>query len=148
MSTHCHLPCFSCNRDPAAWWQVLTPAQEAWLDCQCHPWAPDPWALAGLLAEQHPGEAPRAAETSLLTSGSPAVGCASDKDRAMDMALHMGAFGLLRSPLLGRGSGLTLRRECHSPAMQSDSCSTMPADELEQPVLLACMSSCLPLRST
>lgn len=93
--------------------QVLTPAQEAYLDCQCHPWCPDLWAMAGLLAEHQPGEPSRAAEAALLPAcklGQPEAAGSSEKERAKGVSLQMGAFGLLRAPLLGRGAGLSLKR--------------------------------------
>lgn len=89
---------------------MLTPAQEAWLDCQCQPWSPDLWLLAGLLAEAQPGEPSRAAEASLLSTNAREPGRGSERDRAKGVALEMGAFGLLRAPLLGRGAGLALKR--------------------------------------
>lgn len=94
--------------------QVLTPAQEAYLDCQCHPWCPDLWAMAGLLAEHQPGEPSRAAEAALLPAcklGQPEAAGSSEKERAKGVSLQMGAFGLLRAPLLGRGAGLSLKRK-------------------------------------
>ncbi|KAK9800231.1 hypothetical protein WJX73_002007 [Symbiochloris irregularis] len=92
--------------------QVLTPAQSSWLDCQCHPWTPHLWTLAGLLAERNPAEPSRAAEAQLLAAGAtaPAANAACEADKAREVALNMGAFGLLRAPLLGRGAGLALRR--------------------------------------
>lgn len=70
--------------------------------------------LAGLLAERHSGEPSRAAEAQLLAAGPPpsaGVGACCEGDQAREVALNMGAFGLLRAPLLGRGAGLALRRE-------------------------------------
>lgn len=96
--------------------QVMTPAQTSWLDCQCHPWTPHLWTLAGLLAERHPGEPSRAAEAQLLAAGTGSAN-SCEGDKAQEVALTMGAFGLLRTPLLGRGAGLALRREHGLPRL-------------------------------
>ena len=86
--------------------QILTPAQEAFLDTQAYPWCPDTWQMVGLLAERLPGEPPRSAETSLLPTLPPTAPPGTPGAPAPER----GAFALLQAPLLARGAGANLRR--------------------------------------
>ena len=81
--------------------QTLTSVQEAILDTESYPWAPDIWQISCLLAsargQQDKGQVPD------LKLAGPALA---------SLLPHSTAFTLLTEPLMAQGLALKLKREC------------------------------------
>lgn len=93
--------------------QVLTPAQEVFLDVHSYPWWPDLWYMSGKLAEQ--ALAAAAAEQNggnANASSSPHIGSATAS--SLFLLPRFSAFEMLQEPLLARGCGLQFKRSVPS----------------------------------
>ena len=81
--------------------QTLSSVQEAILDTESYPWAPDIWQISCLLAsargQQDKGQVPD------LQLAGPALA---------SLLPHSTAFTLLTEPLMAQGLALKLKREC------------------------------------